>query len=647
MFKRLALIVVLWSVLNISSSIPPSHAQDSSNPYIQYFSHSRNAFIIERADGTDSRVLGEGLMTLTGDAHSIYVDGPGWSPSGQWFAWTSTQRSGYGGVVHYPIRKPHVLSVDGTRRLTLLDDIENAQLAWANDRDVLFVVTRQYTRIPRAELATILAVDFGYDSETIELLMQADQANERQRESPMETVYVVDTQLSVINVPTGTTLGTFTDRSFDNYYQGLPSTIHTADRNHLVLKYQDICAFFDWDCHSRHRVIINAQGKITHELLTADEARWDTVSTADWAAYSTERSFRIENILTHETHQWTPIDQLQKIYWSPDGIHALLFTESQVWVLDCTAATLTLLGSSSEFNKPYYDYGKPIWSLNGGYALLLGVDKNFYVFDRAQSTLTVWPLGNADDQWSSVNEYWLDNTRVALIRNGEVHIYDLVSRSLEPLDTGFPDDARLRLSPADNRYVAYVHGGATIHDRTTHMDLSIRPAYESYGTFTFGDVIWNDTGEWLFIAESAVHAGAGPSEYLGIVRADGAFRRELSYSWKRTPLTMIWLPPQVDPAHLPPPINPPVVPQPYKTFHDTHWSFYADWSPNGRWLATGSGDFQGGDITVWDVDTGTVVHVFEDAGQNDRVVWPPADVFVPELAPDEAVNGCYARSPDG
>ncbi len=57
------------------------------------------------------------------------------------------------------------------------------------------------------------------------------------------------------------------------------------------------------------------------------------------------------------------------------------------------------------------------------------------------------------------------------------------------------------------------------------------------------------------------------------------------------------------------------------------------------------------DITVWDVDSGAVVHVFEDVSENDQVDWPPGDEFVPELVsldpPSEEDVACFfVRSPD-
>ena len=53
---------------------------EMSAPYLYYYSAARRAFVVERADGSDS----QNLIAYTCDDCVIY--GPGWSPSGRWLA---------------------------------------------------------------------------------------------------------------------------------------------------------------------------------------------------------------------------------------------------------------------------------------------------------------------------------------------------------------------------------------------------------------------------------------------------------------------------------------------------------------------------------------------------------------------------------
>jgi Tol biopolymer transport system component len=101
-------------------------------PYLYYYSDLLNAFVIERADGTDSRLLADGVTPDDNNA----VRGPGWSPSGKWFAWTST-----GGSTS--AERPWLISADGTRRFSGLAHVfigESGGISWSPVDDRLLVV---------------------------------------------------------------------------------------------------------------------------------------------------------------------------------------------------------------------------------------------------------------------------------------------------------------------------------------------------------------------------------------------------------------------------------------------------------------------------------------------------------------------------
>ena len=78
---------VLTSVLALLLAISPASSQPEPAPYLYYFSEERHAFVIERADGTDSRLLGQGSIPI----NAVGADGA-WSPSGEYFAWATRKR---------------------------------------------------------------------------------------------------------------------------------------------------------------------------------------------------------------------------------------------------------------------------------------------------------------------------------------------------------------------------------------------------------------------------------------------------------------------------------------------------------------------------------------------------------------------------
>lgn len=346
MYRRLALIFVLWSGVFISSLGPPTHAQEPPNPYIYYFSDALNAFVIERADGTDTRVLGGGLMEVTGDAQHIHVAGPGWSPSGQWFAWTAAQvREGGLGKVRY---RPYIMNAGGTQRLTLLDHLRDAELAWASDADVLFVVSQQ--------------VEFLHP------------------DNPDDTHSVTDTHLAVIDVANETVLSSKENRifleSYPYYSWSVPPTIvRTNDGAYLIARYFD---FEDGDKDYGTPVIalLGTDGTITEKRLNEPVRidgrypRFPSISPAGWVAYPTAHSFRIENVLTGEQHAFPPLDDPQEIQWDASGQYALL-DDGNAWLLDCNSGILSLLRDNLELaDRYFFDYfdDRPAWSPGSKYA---------------------------------------------------------------------------------------------------------------------------------------------------------------------------------------------------------------------------------------------------------------------------------------
>src|SRR5579859_4289144 len=135
MLRRMGLFALLVAAIWLPWGAH-ARAQAESVPYIYYFANNLNSFVIERADGTDTRILGDGLMHRN---MAYGITGPGWSPSGKWFAWTAAEGGGYS---QPGPAQPFVIRADGTRRLTLLDERTSASMAWAPHDDLLLVSSK-------------------------------------------------------------------------------------------------------------------------------------------------------------------------------------------------------------------------------------------------------------------------------------------------------------------------------------------------------------------------------------------------------------------------------------------------------------------------------------------------------------------------
>src|SRR5262249_53652055 len=84
----------------------------------------------------DTHVLADGLMP-----QATWVDGPGWSPSGKWFAWTATNDQ-YGSEKGATWQQSFLISSDGLQRVPLLEKLYVTQMTWAPHDDLLLVLAQ-------------------------------------------------------------------------------------------------------------------------------------------------------------------------------------------------------------------------------------------------------------------------------------------------------------------------------------------------------------------------------------------------------------------------------------------------------------------------------------------------------------------------
>ena len=63
----------------------PVEASDEEIPFMYYYDESESAFIVERADGSDRRILAEYAFPDMVNSNFLVIGGAGWSPSGEWF----------------------------------------------------------------------------------------------------------------------------------------------------------------------------------------------------------------------------------------------------------------------------------------------------------------------------------------------------------------------------------------------------------------------------------------------------------------------------------------------------------------------------------------------------------------------------------
>ncbi|MBA3870111.1 MAG: hypothetical protein H0X30_13280, partial [Anaerolineae bacterium] len=119
---------ILLVLLTLCTNHPLEAQTDSAPPYLYYYSQLLGGLIIERADGTDSRQIAADVIppNLSGLA------GPGWSPSGKYFA-----------AYPYGSRSntPYLIDLKGQPIATWLDQVSRSMMEWSPTReDILMVI---------------------------------------------------------------------------------------------------------------------------------------------------------------------------------------------------------------------------------------------------------------------------------------------------------------------------------------------------------------------------------------------------------------------------------------------------------------------------------------------------------------------------
>lgn len=102
----------------------PSYANDLA-PYIYYYSHIENAFVVERADGTEARLLVSPILEDT----PVSINGSGWSPDGSLFVFSVSPPSFPNG---------HIININSSTTHTIpMWNI--SQMHWSPDGNYLLV----------------------------------------------------------------------------------------------------------------------------------------------------------------------------------------------------------------------------------------------------------------------------------------------------------------------------------------------------------------------------------------------------------------------------------------------------------------------------------------------------------------------------
>ncbi|XWX03424.1 hypothetical protein VZO05_13030 [Aggregatilineales bacterium SYSU G02658] len=108
------------------------HISEQEIPFLYYYSENDSAFVIESADGGNKRVL----ISYTLPSQDNIIIGPGWSASGNWFAWATGVRAGLSSGLE---SQAFIVSKTGAELENAIVGGQIVDLSWSPVHDILLV----------------------------------------------------------------------------------------------------------------------------------------------------------------------------------------------------------------------------------------------------------------------------------------------------------------------------------------------------------------------------------------------------------------------------------------------------------------------------------------------------------------------------
>lgn len=568
MSKRIWIAVAILVVL-----IPwiPADAQEPTNPYIYYYSDALNAFIIERADGTDARLLAEGVMPENHNA----IDSVDWSPSGTYMAWRSHSFSG--GPSAYSI-KGWLIRTDGTEISTLLDDAPDIFLMeWAPDQDWLLIGFNGPA--PRFD-EYIWLLDVPNNRMVHQIQVSSRYHEPRPHDSTPPHSWS----------PDGTAL----------FYSPSRQLIVRLNLDGTMQQW-----FFETD-----DVVVDSSAV---RPLIAEKIWDDGGSMANWM---------MTDLITQETRLYAifPEDDTPqvpyKLIWNQDRTFALVSERrctddhclrDQIALFDWEHGTRYLLPDSVQqlTDNPFIetDY---IWSPDGRAIMLMDneIDRNLFILDTV--TRDIVPIDMEIGNWQWVNEHdvWIFTMKHDDGKHSAVHRFDWQTRTYTELENISPNvhhHAHITFSP-DSTFAGYRSMDVCVQN-LINGETYVFPRHSraSYG----GPVTrykWHEDNQWFFAGSNTQFMDwCCDSRAISLHHLGDAVGREVTLCYGVETCTG-FVPDRALPF-LEPGQSTSLTPQPKNILLHGGMVTGLAWHPGGDLLASYSNIGEGGQVNLWNMTT--------------------------------------------
>lgn len=528
----------------LSLSVPVRAQDENPAPYLYYYSDYLNAFVVERADGTDSRMLGQGLIP---PRDNVFI-GPGWSPSGKWFAWTSYYNGGAIGGTDF--RTSYVVSARTDEPFEAVNGLQNAFISWSPIEDILLVIdpTDRVT-IDEATIPSYRARISLIDMENLRTLTQFEldvNGTPKWSDGTSDIVWSSDGQFAA-----------FYYRPYLKPYQETYKIVTVTKAG--IVEEQPV-----------HEVLSNSMGLTTpvipHNLIVRYLPDNKIVVVNDPISGDT---WKIDSPLPQ-----SEISQVN-FKWNSTGDYALVdeyFYDPQhrLWLLSLPDKTFSLMDDSA-FEADFipapsmeddYSHFPAAWSPDGNLAAFRSSEDHFSILDpRTHAIIEVSDIPvrgyTAEAQWSrDSRQFTIGDTNSLLAASYDP---DTQSSTQTTLDWPLSWDVT-KYSPGE-RYLTRGSFGHPLQiiDRLTSKIIEL--PISSNATVTEQNIRWHPDERWLIKGDANYMTDGSGFRLIGVTNIDGTIWREIGACYF-TDHCANWLPPQVDVDSLPAGASESVLPAP-------------------------------------------------------------------------------------
>lgn len=482
------ILIAAFMVASFVASVPLEasiSAEAESAPYLYYYSNVLHAFVIERADGTDSRTIGAGLMPE--DYNS--TGGPGWSPSGKWFAWTGTRNKG-GGTTASSV---WLVSTDGSYRLDGLEQVRLAETAgkvsWSPFEDKLLIVDD--TQLDgRGYVYSLVDADAGQ----------------------IVTLFETEVGWQILASTWAS------DGQYMMVYRVPPSTRDEAET-------QTFLRTVSLNGDVEDREIDGVPVGIAYP--------YSAISETGWILYHTPDGTKLigENLFSGERVELNPLPDAIMQGWSPGGTYSLLWQKNTqtLWLLSIVEKQILPIAehiSDDTYSTVTMSYPVSQWSPTQDIAAFWTAEGQVQTLDALTHQVAPVVQDTGD-----MGYYWQADGVSLIIETGyKVSLYDAVVQTTRVI-AEIELYMQLNTSLSPDRHYMGLFGfvkSPTIVDTQTGQPITFMP-HSSASGWRVEAYRWHPDGMWVLAAENLTVGGGGSGVWsISVLKADGTFQRELT-----------------------------------------------------------------------------------------------------------------------